>query len=105
MAQTDAIKNHLRAIHDEIQSAAQKEEAGAKEQVRTAMSRLDAVKEQIKGDITQDNAIRKGQAEEMLAKIQKANDDGKNALNASGEAMREKVQSMQKNVKSAMEST
>ncbi len=105
MAQTQSIKDHLRAIHDEIQSAAQKEESGAKEQVRTAMSRLDAVKEQIKGDITQDNTIRKDQADEMLAKIQKANDDGKNALNASGDAMREKVQAMQKNVKSAMEST
>ena len=104
MAQTQSIKDHLRAIHDEIQGTAQKEEAGTKEQLRTAMSRLDAVKEQIKGDVGEDDATRKRQADETLAKIQKANDDAKSALNASGQALREKVQAMQQHVKNAMES-
>ena len=105
MAQTQTIRDHLRSIHEQLQNSTQKEEAGAKEQLRTAMTRLDALKTQIKSDIDQDNSIRKGNAEEVLAKIQKANDDGKNALNSSGQALREKVQEMQKHVKGAMDKT
>ena len=104
MTQTQTIKDQLRAIHEEIQSAAQKEDAGAKQQVRTVMSRLQTVRTAIKGDITKDNAIRDDRTDEVLAKIQNANDEGEKALDASGEALQEKVHAMQRSIKSAIES-
>ena len=104
MAQSQTVKEHLRAFHDEIKSATNKEDTEAKGQLRTAQHHLDSINEAIKGDITQDNAISKREAEETLAKVQKLNEDMKSALTASGKALHDKVQAMEKSAKSAMES-
>ena len=94
MASTQSVKEHLKVVRDQIQTASEKQGEEAKSAVRSALTHLDAARKefeaQTKSDMTQDNAARAT----MLEHLQTAAQDGAQALKESGEQMRVNIRHM-----------
>lgn len=94
MADTQSIKEHIKAIRDEVKTANDKQGEEAKSALRNALSHLEAARKQIESqvgsDMTQDRADRK----KMLEHLQTVATEGAAALKESGANMRTNIRHM-----------
>ena len=94
MADTQTIKEHLKAIRDEIKTAGDKQDAEAKTAVRNALSHLEMARKEVEAhvqsDMTQDQADRK----KMLEHMQTVASEGASALKENGAKMRTNIRAM-----------
>jgi DNA recombination-dependent growth factor C len=94
MADTQSIKEHIKAIRDEVKTASDKQGEDAKTAVRAALSHLEMarkeIESQVKSDMTQDDADRK----KMLDHLQTVASEGAAALKESGANMRTNIRHM-----------
>ncbi|HET9029758.1 MAG TPA: hypothetical protein VFN49_06235 [Candidatus Aquilonibacter sp.] len=94
MADTGAVKEHVKAFHDSIESAREKREEEAKSSIRAALRHLKAAREamttHVKGEITNDAAMRQKTLDHMNAVAQEA----EKALHESGAHMRTTIRAI-----------
>jgi predicted phage gp36 major capsid-like protein len=104
MQQTPSVKDHLRAFNEQIKAAAEKNANDSKDELRRGLQHLDAAKAQVQKDISTDNAIRKQEAQEMLAKIEELAETARRSLNDTGNSLREHIKAIAAKSKSAIDS-
>jgi polyhydroxyalkanoate synthesis regulator phasin len=94
MADTQSIKEHIKAIRDEVRTAGDKQDAEAKTAVRNALSHVEMARKeidsQVQTDMTQDQADRK----KMLDHLQTVATEGAAALKENGAKMRTNIRNM-----------
>ncbi|MBV8637771.1 MAG: hypothetical protein JO322_06765 [Candidatus Eremiobacteraeota bacterium] len=92
--QTQALKDHVKAICDELKSAGDKQDEQAKTAVRAAMTHVEearkAIETQTKSDATEDNKER----QQMLDHLQTVAQSGATTLKADGANLRKGIRDM-----------
>lgn len=82
MSKTQSIEEQLSALHDELKSAAAKQDEQAKSAVRTALGQIESAKSELQAQLKDEQA--KQRAQETIAKLEEAARHGKKALENQG---------------------
>ncbi len=91
---TESLKEHVKAIRDEVQTANEKQGEEAKNAVRNALSHVEMAREEIESRAASDMAQDQADREKMLEHLQTVASEGAAALKESGANMRTNIQQM-----------
>lgn len=94
MAEKQSVKDHIKVIHDELQSASQKQDEQAKAAVQNAMTHLEAVRKEVEARVTSDVEQDRKDRQTMLKHLEDAAQNGKAALKESGTQLHDRINKM-----------
>jgi len=103
MPQKQSVKEKLQALHDELKSAAGKQDAPAKKSIRAAIADVTAAKAQVKAALRSEDAARKRQADHDIKRLEEIARNGKKALDHSGDKLRTHLHEMIASARSVLD--
>lgn len=94
MAGTQSVKEHIKAICDEVKTANDKQGEEAKAALRNALGHLEAARKQLESQVGSDMAQDQADRKKMLEHLQTVATEGAAALKESGAQMRTNIRHM-----------